>query len=137
MIRDFLEPALRASFPNVPFAFQEQNAPFATLEAPCAEVGRLELCDDGDEVTVYFTGITHGHFGCYDDLTVEQKERSIAEDVADFLAALFADRVVLFRFVGGLAGGWSRLNDGQALPGPSRLKRQYVWSRAILDEKKG
>ena len=132
MIRSFLEPLLWERFPSLPFAFQKQNAPFVILDAPCPEIGRLEVWDDGDEVTVCLTKISHGHFGCYDeDATLEAKERSIALDVVDFLTALFADRVVLFRVVGGLASGWYRLKEGQKLPAPSIFKRQYVWSRAI------
>ena len=138
MIRAFLEPVLRERFPEHPFEFREEPQPFATLDAPCSGIGRLELCDDGDEVTVYLTELTHGHFGCYeDDLSEEEKEKVIASDVADFLGALFADRVVAFRVLGGLAGGWRLLDDGEALPAPSKIKSQFVWSHPITDEKRG
>jgi hypothetical protein len=132
MIRTHLEPALRQRFSSQPFEIHQENAPFATLDAPCAGIGRLELCDDGDEVTVYLTELTHGHFGCYeDDLSTEEKERAIASDVVDFLDALFADRVVAYRVIGGFAGGWRLLDDGEDLPPPSKLKSQYVWSHPI------
>lgn len=139
MIRTYLEPALRERFPEKPFVFHEAPNPFATFEAPCAEIGRLELCDDGDEVTVYLTELSHGHFACYDDdnPTTEEREQRIAASVVDFLAALFADRVVAYRAIGGLAGGWSVLEEGKSLPLPSKVRSQYVWSGPITNEKRG
>ena len=133
MIRAHLESALRERFPDTPFVFHEAPTPFATLEGPCVEIGRLELHDDGDEVTVYLTEISHGHFGCYDDdsPTLEEKERRIAANVLEFLEDLFADRVVVYRVVGGFADGWSVLKEGQILPSPSKLRRQFVWSGPI------
>ena len=90
MIRNYLEPALRERFPERSFKFLKDNDPFATLETPWPPLGRLEISDDDDEVTVYLTEVAHGHFGCYDDnLSLDQKERRIAQDVVDFLSALF------------------------------------------------
>jgi hypothetical protein len=138
MIRTRLEPALRERFPDKAFIFHAEPAPFATLEAPCSAIGRLELCDDGDEVTVYLTELSHCHFSCYvdDKPTTDVKEKRIAADVVEFLSALFADRVVAYRVIGGLAGGWSVLQEGQSLPSPSKLRSQYVWSGPITDQKR-
>ena len=133
MIREILVPAMRRRFPSAPFEYLDQDAPFAVLPSPCPEIGRLELFDDGDEVTVYLTEITHGHFSCYDeDATREEKERRVAESVLDFLAALLADRVVIYRVIGGLAGGWTTLDASDPLPSVSRMQKQYVWSGALV-----
>lgn len=132
MIRTHLELALSKRFPSYPFEIHEGHAPFATLDAPCAGIGRLELCDDGDEVTLYLTELTHGHFGCAEEaLSTEEKEAAIASDVVEFLDALFADRIVTYRAIGGLVGGWRLLNEGEDLPPPSKFRSQYVWTHPI------
>jgi hypothetical protein len=131
MIRDYLIPAIKERFPNVVFSFDEPPKPIASLRSPCEALGGVEISDDGDEATVYLTNATHGHFSCYDDkLTGEQKEQEIASDVVGFLEALLSDRVVVWRVLGGMAGGWRVLAD-EPVPGPSLLRRQFLWSKEI------
>ena len=133
MIREHLVRSLLEHFPDRNFTILDQDKPFATLEAPCKEIGRLELYDDGYEITLYITEITHGHFGCYDDdnPTTEEKELRISNAVVDFIKDLFHDRVVMYSFVGAHIGGWSVLEEGKIHPSASKLKRQFVWSHEI------
>ena len=136
MIRDYLLPAIKERFPHEPFSFDQPPKPIASLRSPCEALGGIEICDDGDEVTVYFVnathGATHGHFGCYDEkLTEEQKEKEIASDVLEFLEALLKDRVVVWRFLGGMAGGWRVLPPEKQSPKPSFTKQQFLWSKEI------
>lgn len=131
MIRDHLIRALEQRFPESPFAFDEPPNPIASLQSPCQSLGRMDICDDGDEVTVYFKA-THGHFGCVDEsLSVAQREQEIAGDVIRFLDALFSDRVVVWQVLGGLAGGWRVLQPGEDVPSPSVARRQFLWTREI------
>ena len=91
----------------------------------------MEICDDGDEATVYFNA-THGHFSCYDEkLSTEQREQQITDDVIKFLESLLKDRVVVWQMLGGMAGGWRVLQPGEEPPTPSRARRQFLWSREI------
>ena len=132
MIWEHLSADLKRAFPDK--AFQYSNPPdrAASLPSPFPELGTLEIADDGYEATVYLSGATHGHFGCYNDkLSEAQKEAEISSDVITFLQALFADRVVIWRFAGGLAGGWRVLKAGEQLPGPSHFRKEFVLSREL------
>ena len=132
MFRDHLLPALKERFPDVPFVFDEPPKPIASLRSPCEALGGVEICDDGDELTVYLVNATHGHFRCYDDkLAQEEKEKQITSDVIEFLDALLNNRVVVWRFLNGWAGGWRVLRPGEHPPGPSIVTQQFLWSREI------
>jgi hypothetical protein len=131
MIRDHLTRELKRRFPARAFAFDEPPRPVASLPSPCPGLGQMDICDDGDEATVFFNA-THGHFGCEDEaLSIEQREQRIADDVVAFLDALFDDRVVVWQVLGGLGGGWRVLQSGEAVPAPSVARRQFLWTREI------
>jgi hypothetical protein len=132
MIQEHLIAGLKNAFPDKVFQYSNPPDPVATLPSPCAALGTLAISDDGDEATVYLGGATHGHFGCYDDpLSEAERDAEIAGDVITFLQALFADRVVVWRLAGGLAGGWRVLEPGEQLPKPSHLRKQFVWSKEL------
>ena len=133
MIQEHLIAGLKSAFPEKTFRFSQPPEPVASLPSPCKALGGLEICDDGHEATVYLTEATHSHFGCYEDqLSIGQKEERISCDVIAFLKALFADRVVVWCFAGGIAGGWRVLQPGEALPKRSHVRRQFVWSRELI-----
>ena len=130
MIRDQLIPALRERFPNESFTFSEPPEPIASLAARNPALGRLEIFDDGDEATLSITEITHGHFSCYEPcLTPEQHEATITTDVLDFLDALFADRVLLYRTPNRSMGGWTRLDLSPEAERFSHGREYFLWSR--------
>ena len=132
MIRDYLLPAIKQRFPDVPFVFDEPPKPIASLRSPCEALGGMEICDDGDEATVYLVNATHGHFTCYDEkLTQGEKEKQITSDVIEFLEALLTDRVVIWRFLGGWAGGWRVLRPDEQPPMPTLVRQQFLWSKGI------
>jgi hypothetical protein len=127
MLRDRLTDALRATFPDRPFRYPAVG-PIATLPAPCPAVGELAVEVDGDEAVVGLTGITHGHFAEYADLPGDGRARSVCEAVTGFVAALLADRVLLYRSPDGRVGGWVRL-DLLHDPHPRRPGYEYyLWS---------
>jgi hypothetical protein len=132
MIRDLLIPAIKQSFPDLPFSFSQSSDPVAKLQPSFAGIGTLGIyCDEG-EATVDITEVTHGHFNSFDaSLTQEQRDQQIVEDVISFLRALFADQVLLFRTTGrgnrGV-GGWFRL-DLSPKPSTFDAGREYfLWS---------
>src|ERR1043165_4758044 len=116
MIRDLLIPKLKQSFPDQAFVFNKPPKPDVSLKSPCQALGEMDISDDGDEITIYFT-LTHGHFNCDEEsLTVEQREQKIVDDVIAFLEALFKDRVVIWGLPGYVAGGWRVLQAGETAP---------------------
>ena len=132
MINDYLIPQIKERFPNLAFSFDKSPQPVATLQSPCLALGELQILDDGDEVTIYFVNATHGHFGSYDDkLNSTEREKQIADDVIGFLDSLFQDKVVIWRALGGMAGGWRVLQPDEKVPAPSALKKQFLWSREL------
>ncbi len=132
MIRDYLIPAIKARFPHEPFTFGETLKPIASLRSPCEALGQVEIFDDGDEITLGFADMTHGHFGCYErKLNEADKEEQVASDVIGFLANLLNDRVVIWELMGGVAGGWRVLRSDEETPKPSVMRRQFLWSREI------
>ena len=129
MIRDHLIAAIKESFPNLPFSFPQSSNLIATLQSPSAEIGTLEIYDDGDEATVSISEITHGHFDRFDtSLGETQRDRQIVEDVIGFLRALFADKVLLFRTPSRSMGGWRRLDLSSEPPTFSPGREYFLWS---------
>ena len=125
MIRDFLLPLLTERFPGRFTTAEPGVEPCVTFPAKHPEVGDVQIHDDGDEITLVAGKFTHGHFSNYDEIPVEEKEKMIAENVADFLTKLFADQVVLWGSHEG-GGGW-RAIDHAALVSRNH-RNEYVWS---------
>jgi hypothetical protein len=125
MIRDFLLPLLTERFPGRFIAAEPGVEPCVTFPAKHSQVGDVQINDDGDEITLIAGRFTHGHFSNYDEIPVEEKEKVIAEDVADFLDKLLSDQVVLWGSHEG-GGGW-RVVDAASSDKPKR-RSEYVWS---------
>lgn len=129
MIRDLLIPEIKKSFPDLPFSFSQSFNPIAHLQPSFTGIGTLDIYDDGDEATVYITEVSHGHFNPYDaSLSGEQRDREIAKDVIDFLRALFADKVLLFRTPDQRIGGWTRLDLSPKPPTFDPGREYFLWS---------
>lgn len=96
MIRDNLEPALRDCYPDIPFTFAVGSKPFARASCPCAELGDLEIYDDGNEATVALTKIFHSHFRPQPKMSAAARDAWVANAVLEFLDALVTDRVLLY-----------------------------------------
>ena len=125
MIRDYLLPLLTERFPDRFVAAEPGVEPCVTFPAKHPQVGDVQIQDEGYEITLVAGNFTHGHFSNYDDIPVEEKEKRIAEDVADFLDKLFSDEVVLWGSHEG-GGGW-RLVDRSSSDRPKH-RNEYVWS---------
>ena len=134
MISEHLIPKLQKEFSDrrlrvgVP---PESCAIFPTVHS---EVGDIEICDDGDELTVYLGTFTHRHFGNYDEkLSKGQAAEAIAQDVVAFLKEVFADRIVMWGSHRGV-GGFYRRGKGHRLGLIRRRRKEYVWSGPISTE---
>ncbi len=124
MIRDVLLPILTKRFPGLFSIAEPGTEPCVTFPAKHPDVGDVQIYDDREEITLVAGKFTHGHFSNYDDIATAEKEKQIAEDVAEFLERLFSDQVVLWGSHDG-GGGWK----GVEPEAPIRSRRnEYVWS---------
>lgn len=132
-IRDVLVPALQAAFPNRGLRVGSAPDPVAVFPAVCAEVGDVEIYDDGDEAMFSINHVTHLHIGP-DSLQGSplERARSITEEVIEYLRLLFDDRLLLWsRQKGQGGGGWLVDHEGglpDDVPDDADL---FVWSRRI------
>ena len=93
----------------------------------------LTIYDDGDEATVDFSEITHGHFNPYNEsLSDEERWGSITESVVGFLRAVFADRVLLYRTPDRAMGGWKCLDVSSESPQRHHGCEYFLWSGPAL-----
>jgi len=130
MISEFLIPALRNEFSGWEIDFSPEAPVVAAFPESQKAMGRVLIYDDGDEATISIEHITHGHFGNYDEsLATSEKEKVIVEDVIEFLKALFADRVLLFKGKSIRFGGWYRLDLNDAPIELSQGRDYYLWSK--------
>jgi len=118
---------LEQRFPNRGLQVGSPPGPCAVFPAVHADIGDIQIYDDGDEVTLVAGNFTHGHFSDFDDTrTPEQKAERIAAHVVSFLDDLFADRVVLWG-AHDRAGGWYNIADADS-PFRAEDEPRYVWS---------
>ena len=96
-IRDALIEALRAAFPDRAFKSGAVGEPVAVFAAAHPSVGDASLFDDGDEIMVAIGEITHRHFDADDDVPAHDRMRIVVTQAVEFLADMFADRVVVWR----------------------------------------
>lgn len=125
LIRTALLHELSARFGEAAFRPGDAEEEIAVFPAAHPEVGSVVVSDDGDEVSVTIGSITHGHFNAF-DYPLAQAAPIIATAVADFLEALFADRVLLWSSRSGSSGGWRELGDDEK-PSPRRGAYTFVW----------
>jgi hypothetical protein len=129
MISTVLIPKLQQRFPGRGLRIGSPPSPCAVFPAIHSSVGDIQIYDDGDEITLVAGNFTHGHFSNYDDkLSLEQKAEVVADQVVDFLEALFADQVVLWGSHD-RSGGWYYSDKADPLLPDGEKK--YVWSGAL------
>lgn len=133
MISEHLIPMIQDRFPNLGSRERNKGNHVFTFPPKIEEYGPVQIYDDEDEVTVYLGRFTHGHFSNYEEgLTMEEKERKIAEDVIHFLEALFDDRVLAWGSHSGM-GGWKIVEDGSHKK--LMFRETYAWSGNIEERK--
>jgi hypothetical protein len=127
MIKDKLLPRLEETFSKESFSVGSPPEPIAVFKAKHPGVGELSIWDDGDEVTISIGDITHGHFDSFDsNLTQEEIESEIIENIIDFLKQMFADKYLLFKSQG--SGGWQHLDYIEKPFKRQESAKYFVWS---------
>jgi hypothetical protein len=129
MIRGVLLPRLEEAFPGAFTRKDGSDELIAVFPAAHEEVGEVSVWDDGWEATVSIGTITHLHFNPYDpSLSEVEVAKVVSDEVIDFLRALFADEVLLWKSSDGRSGG-SRMLSAQGLTDtPGACDRRYLWS---------
>jgi hypothetical protein len=132
-IREVLVPALEATFPASGMRALAPPGPVAIFPAACAEVGDVQIYDDGDEATVVIENVTHHHTNPYDtDMTPHERAEWVTQEVVAFLHALFDDRVFLWsRQQGKGGGGWQQPYEGVIPDDVPEDVDMFVWSRRV------
>jgi hypothetical protein len=128
-IRDIMLVELTRRFGRESFHAGDLAETLAVFPAKHTEVGDVMITDDGDEVTLSIGTITHGHFNAF-DLSSSDAAQEIVTRVGEFLEALFAGRVLLWRSETGLSGGWRWMQQDES-PAPHKGVRKYTWNGPI------
>jgi hypothetical protein len=132
-IREVLVPALEAAFPESGMRSASPPGPVAVFPAACAEVGEVQVYDDGDEATIVIEWVTHYHTNPYDpEMVANERTRWVNDEVVEFLRALFADRILLWsRQQGKAGGGWAHPYLGVIPDGVPDDADVFLWSRRL------
>jgi hypothetical protein len=129
MLRTRIKERLREELPSTPFEYFEDRK-FAVLRGH-PSVGDVTLLDDGDELTMEVGSITHHHFNPYDpSLTESEAAEIIGSQLIEFIRALVADEVLMWKTVGG-GGGCRHIESDEVLPRPGIGVEFYLWSRPL------
>lgn len=138
-LRELLVPTLEAEFPGRGMRVGAPPDAVAVFPAACAEVGEVQIFDDGDEATLVIEHVSHSHFNPYDyGLTAAERAQWITREVVEFLRELFSDRVLLWTAPQRGSGGWRLLDEGEAANAGHTGANAFVWSRrlAIVRERR-
>jgi hypothetical protein len=132
-IREVLVPALEAAFSASGMRTATPPEPVAVFPAACAEVGDVQIYDDGDEATVVIEWVTHHHTNPYDsEMDPTERAKWITHEVVEFLHALFDDRVFLWSRQQGMGGGgWKQPYEGVIPDDVPEDADMFVWSRRL------
>jgi len=130
VIRDCLIPALKREFSGWEITFDTPPHPVATFPAAQPAVGRVLVYDDGHEATIVIENVTHGHFNPgNENLTEDQRDETVTEEVIDFLKALFNDRVLLYSSPDKRRSGWIQFESDDGPAELSESLQYFLWSR--------
>ena len=88
--------------------------------------------EEGDGAIVFLGDITHQHFSSDGEAEFDtERAEEIAREVADFLAELFSDRILLWQTLFGWIGGYRTLPAVDSRIDVKRWARYYRWSGPI------
>ncbi|HEV7282473.1 MAG TPA: hypothetical protein VGN57_19880 [Pirellulaceae bacterium] len=132
--------------PAPPLAFRKGPPPALVIAEVHPAVGELSVEDDGDELTVCVGRVYHQHFF---PMVTEPREglgmtEAIARDVAEFVAAVLADRIFfavhydgdrVVSFESGVVGedepSYPIQPAGEPMPAGETRSRAYLWSGPV------
>ena len=131
MLLEVTEKQISEVMPWLKYSLNEKSR---SIEIPAKneDVGGITIQDDGEELTVYVCNFTHCHFSNYDeDLSQDNKEKAIVEEVCEFLEQIFKDKIVMW---GSHAKGGGYYELGTK-PNSKKMfggqHKEWVWSGAL------
>jgi hypothetical protein len=127
MIKDCLIPALIKKYGEHAFKVGSPPEPIATFPAVHQEVGDLIICDDDCEATIYVGNIIHVHFDPCSDISQNEIDVTVTEDVLKFLEELFTDKILLYKSCDDGVSGWQGGFAGKVSSIKSNVS-YFVWS---------
>jgi len=124
---ELTEQGIKQSFPEL---YYNVDAEACVLRIPerHPDVGGVEICDDGDELSVVVGRFTHWHTAQVEPNRVAEASAAVVDEVVSFLRELFADRIIMRgRHFGG--GGCYHVDAPPLLARIGiRMRCKYVWS---------
>ncbi len=132
-ITDLLIPALQTAFPNTNMRTGAPPDPIAIFPAACAELGDVQICDDGDEVTIIFENLTHHHVNPYNaKMSPAQRTEWVTQETVNILRGLFDDRIFIWSSKRGHGeSGWIQDFDGTIPDNLPNDAKMFVWSKQL------
>ena len=104
-------------------SFSQETKLHLKLNSP---IGDLDIEDDGEEILIYISDITHCHFE-YDNSNLELN----FTDIIEFLNNLFHNKILLHKSRDGKRGGWEYLENESDFKMNNDLNFYYFWSGKI------
>ena len=132
MIRDVLLPELLTRFPYRGFQTENSGNAIGVFPATNPEVGNVQVCDDGDQATLFIGELTHLHFDF--DSAEKEPEKRVTNDVLEFLDELFADRILIWKSRTG-GDGAMPLETANLFSSIDANDSTFVWSGPIKNPK--
>lgn len=131
MLLQILTKKLKTEFPELNFSVDENNA-IVTIPPKHPDVGSIVIEQDNDELIVGVGKFTHWHCGCYEsELSEQEKALSIAEDISNFLADLFNDKIVMWGSHEE-GGGFYTVNEPpNSTSSTDKQRIKWVWSGVL------
>lgn len=135
MLLESMIEILNVQFPLLKYSVSEKERAIK-IPAQNNEVGGIVIQDDEYEFTVYVGSFTHWHAGCYEEnLDEHERIKYISNNVAEFIADLFADEIVMWgsREEGGgfYLKSEKRKSRRRLWFGFGNKRKEYVWSGPI------
>jgi len=127
MLKIVLTSELRKHFSNMTIEYGGKDDVIATIPPIHQSWKPIIICDDEDEVTVFYGDFTHQHFAYYgENSDIEIQARSIASDVIEAMKSVVEDRCEFYKQLG---GGGSRARGSQGWLSKALFgKNGVVWS---------
>jgi len=129
MLADILTEIIEQRFPGKATLISGEGMPFLEIKPEYEKFGTIKLFDDGDEVTIVFGNFTHSHYGNYEEISQNEKDQAIAEDVTTVLEDTFADRLEFWGSRNSCGGFREREGALKKRLFFKKIRLGHVWSR--------
>lgn len=110
MLKQIVAFEIERQFPDMGIEWGGESGDLIATIAPAHHSWtEISVCEDGEEIIIFYGDFTHVHYGCYDDNLPEAiRAQTIAQDICKELSLVFNDQVEFFRVAYFGAGGMRR-----------------------------